>query len=156
MYILFVYILMPYKIGAIVFHLSVWIRCKFAFFSYISVSYHSHVHELNKSSPFWLVLGLLVNSLHKGRTVRDYDLEYMRLWFHGNWWRETSWRQWWYRYKTDLGQALFDEKFLNLQEKCTTSWNKIEDIIENCDNQNNDKKYLKKTAECELLVQTVP
>ena len=53
------------------------------------------------------------------------------------------------RFRTliEKGQALFDDKFLGLQEKCSTIWRNIEDTIENFDNENSDKKYLRKTED---------
>ena len=52
-----------------------------------------------------------------------------------------------FRTLTEKGQALFDDKFLSLQEKCSTIWRNIEDTIENFDNENSDKKYLRKTED---------
>lgn len=51
------------------------------------------------------------------------------------------------RVMTEKGQALFDDKFLNLQEGCTNSWREIEDVIANCDSDNNDRKYLRETED---------
>ncbi|XP_062590301.1 uncharacterized protein LOC134251896 [Saccostrea cucullata] len=48
---------------------------------------------------------------------------------------------------TEKGQASFDQTFLDLQEKCTSAWREVEDLIANCDGDNTDRKYLRTTED---------